>query len=250
MHYSHVKVVVPARYSSSRLPGKPLLMLADKPMFWHVIDKIKNAGFKDEDIVLATDHDDIKGQAEQYGINVVMTDVSHPSGTDRINEVARVKGWCDDTLILNVQGDEPLIPSEIIANLTIFAQSNPHFDICTVVAPILEEEELRKPSVVKVALGENSRALYFSRSSIPHNRDDVSSFEYSYRHIGLYSYSVKALNRFCQFPESNLEKIEKLEQLRALSNGMSIGAMLYKNKLSHGVDTENDYLLVKSIMEK
>ncbi len=244
-----VKVVIPARFGSSRLPGKPLLTICGKPIFWHVYQRVLEAGILPEDIVLATDDDSIFDQACKLNIASVMTGKNHSSGTDRLNEVAQLKGWSDDTLVINVQGDEPLIPSEIIQNLAQFSLANKHFDISTAIVPLTDNSDVINPNVVKVALGENSRAVYFSRSIIPFNRDDSNSVDGIYRHIGIYSYTVKSLRMFCKFPESLLEKHEKLEQLRALSNGLAIGAMKINEAPPHGVDTKEDYLSIKMIME-
>jgi len=250
MSNQNVKVVIPARYGSSRLPGKPLLELCGKPMFWHVVQKAVEAGFTLEDVIVATDDDRIFDAAERLDVPVMLTDVNHASGTDRLNEVATIKQWPDDTLIVNVQGDEPLIPSKLIRQLSEFASVSPQFDICTVISPLKSMDGLKNPNLVKVALGENNRAVYFSRSPIPCHRDEPESLNYIYRHIGIYAYSVKSLRSFCSFSESQLEKIEKLEQLRALSNGLTIGVTRFDEAPPHGIDTEQDYNNVKQIMEE
>ncbi|CAH0527268.1 3-deoxy-manno-octulosonate cytidylyltransferase [Vibrio hippocampi] len=245
-----IKVVIPARYGSSRLPGKPLLELCGKPIFWHVYQRAIEAGLHSEDIVLATDDERIFKLASQSNIAVIMTDASHNSGTDRLNEVATKLNWSDDTLVINVQGDEPLIPSTLISQLIKFTQQNLQFDITTVISPLSCHEDANNPSIVKVAVGESSQAVYFSRLPIPYNRDHSGILDAIYRHIGIYAYSVRSLRQFCQYPESTLERIEKLEQLRALSNGLSIGVTVVEQAPPHGIDTEQDYLKVKTIMEK
>lgn len=244
-----IKVVIPARYGSSRLPGKPLLPLCGQPLFWHVFQRVVEAGVQTEDIVLATDDHRILLKASQLSIPCVMTDSAHSSGTDRLNEVASQLGWDDETLIINVQGDEPLIPSELISRLIYFTQENSTFDITTAISPIHCLGDMTNPNVVKVAMGESSRAVYFSRSVIPFNREQPESIDSVYRHIGIYAYSVKGLRQFCQYPESTLESMEKLEQLRALCNGLSIGAMIEEQAPPHGIDTEQDYLTIKEMME-
>lgn len=245
-----LKVVIPARYGSSRLPGKPLLLLCGYPLFWHVFQRVIEAGVAAEDIVLATDDNRIASEAIRLSIPCVMTDVNHSSGTDRLNEVATTLGWSDDILVLNVQGDEPLIPSALIRQLIEFTKKNDQFAITTVISEIQSAGDVANPNIVKVALGERGRAVYFSRSPIPYNRDEPQSMNAVYRHIGIYAYSVNSLRQFCQYPESVLEQLEKLEQLRALSHGMSIGATIVEQAPPHGIDTEQDYLTVKTIMEK
>lgn len=236
-----IKVVIPARYGSTRLPGKPLLKLNHKPIYWHVVQRVLEAGIPLENIVVATDDIRIAQSAESLSIPVQLTDKKHISGTDRINEVASLLGWSDDVIVLNVQGDEPLIPHKLISELTQFTLKNPDFSITTVVSPIMAELDFIDPNIVKAVLGENNRALYFTRSPCPFNRNDPKSFIKSYRHVGIYAYKVSTLKQFCSYPESTLEGLEKLEQLRALCYGMSIGAMIIKDTPPHGVDTKNDY---------
>jgi 3-deoxy-manno-octulosonate cytidylyltransferase (CMP-KDO synthetase) len=244
------KIVIPARYGSSRLPGKPLLELDGKPLFWHVVQQSLKAGFAAEDVIVATDHSAIVQAAKQLDVPVVLTDVHHASGTDRLNEVARRKHWPDKTLVINVQGDEPLIPSELIRQLAVFSQASPQFDICTVVTSLQDEPEAcHNPNVVKVAIGADHRAVYFSRAPVPYHRDAPEHPERMYRHIGIYAYTVESLKLFCSYPESELEKLEKLEQLRALSHGLRIGVMPYHSTPHHGIDTEQDYLTIKQLME-
>lgn len=249
MAFENVKIVIPSRYGSSRLPGKPLMPLCQKPMFWHVVNQAVTAGFSIQDIVVATDDERIMEAAQRYVIPAVLTDVNHASGTDRLFEVCQKLGWHDDTLVINVQGDEPMIPPALITTLANFATQSPQFDICTVMSPIASVKDLHNPNVVKVAEGEQQRAVYFSRSPIPFDRESNDSLNSVYRHIGIYAYRVECLRQFCSFPESSLEKIEKLEQLRALSNGMSVGVVRYDDAPPHGIDTQEDYDNVKRIME-
>ncbi|MBF9001193.1 3-deoxy-manno-octulosonate cytidylyltransferase [Vibrio nitrifigilis] len=249
MAFENIKIVIPSRYGSSRLPGKPLMPLCEKPMFWHVVNQAVTAGFSIQDIVVATDDQRIMDAAQQYIIPAVLTDKNHASGTDRLYEVCEKLGWGDDTLVINVQGDEPMIPPALITTLANFATQSPQFDICTVMSPILSVADLHNPNVVKVAEGEGQRAVYFSRSPIPFDRESKDSLASVCRHIGIYAYRVERLRQFCSFPESSLEKIEKLEQLRALSHGMSIGVVRYNEAPPHGIDTQEDYDDVKHIME-
>ena len=246
---SAVKIVIPARFASTRLPGKPLLELNGKPMFWHVVQQVIKAGASLDDIIVATDNQLIVDVANSLNIPVLLTEKNHLSGTDRLNEVARSCFWSDDTLVVNVQGDEPLIPHELIRQLIDFANFSPQFDICTAITPLRSSKECQNSNIVKVAMGEKGRAIYFSRASIPFHRDDPESLHEVYRHIGIYSYRVKTLRAFCGFSESLVEKWEKLEQLRALSNGLTIGATCFDHALPHGVDTEEDYYKMKQLME-
>lgn len=246
---SQVKVVIPARYGSSRLVGKPLLEIKHKPIFWHVFQRCIEAGFTRDDIYLATDDQRIYSKSVSLGLSAVMTSVHHQSGSDRINEVAELIGWADDVIVINVQGDEPAIPSLLIRHLKEFSLKRVEFSITTAVTPIKSHEEFHNYNVVKSILSESGHTLSFTRAASPFCRDNPDDYSLAYRHIGIYSYRVKALRQFCSYPKSALEEYEKLEQLRALSNGMSIGAMTYLGDLPHGVDTLDDYLLIKNLME-
>lgn len=243
------KVVIPARYGSTRLPAKPLLEINKKPIFWHVAQRILEAGISINDLVIATDDSRIEIKANQLQLPVVMTKSTHASGTDRVSEVATKLGWSENTLVVNVQGDEPLIPSALIKKLISFSKMNPLFDLCTASVAINDYEDFTNPNVVKAIVTENNQALYFTRSPAPVDRDAPESLSHANRHIGIYLYSVKVLQKLCGLPESALEKSEKLEQLRALSNGLTIGVMKYSGDIPHGIDTESDYLNVKAIME-
>ena len=245
---NQLKVVIPARYGSTRLPGKALLELNGKPVYWHVVQRVIEAGISLDNIIVATDDQKIIDSANKYSIPIMLTSREHVSGTDRINEVALKSGWGDDVIVLNVQGDEPLIPHELISNLADFSYDNVDFSIATAVSPIKVEEEFINPNVVKAIVGENNRALYFTRSTSPFNRDSPKDYTHAYRHIGIYAYRVGALHQFCSYPESTLESYEKLEQLRALSYGMSIGVLIVSNAPPHGVDTIEDYQSLKIIM--
>jgi 3-deoxy-manno-octulosonate cytidylyltransferase (CMP-KDO synthetase) len=247
---SIIKVVIPARYGSSRLPGKPLLLLNDKPIYWHVVQRVLEAGISIEDIIVATDDQRIVDSANDEFVPVQLTSFTHVSGTDRLNEVALAKKWGNDVVVINVQGDEPLIPPQLVSDLVKFTSENINYSITTAVTPITSEEDYINPNVVKAILGENGRALYFTRSSCPFNRNTPEDYSHAYRHIGIYAYRVGVLNEFCSYPESLLESCEKLEQLRALSYGMTIGAIVINNAPPHGIDTEQDYQHIKSLMEK
>lgn len=246
----NVKVVIPARFGSSRLQGKPLLPILGRPMVLHVVERCLEAGISAENIFVATDDIKIAAELNSENVQVVMTSINHNSGTDRIHEVAVKYKWLDDDIVVNVQGDEPMIPAKLIKSVGQFALNNPNFDITTAVVPINSMDDFNNPNVVKAILGSNGRALYFTRSSAPLNRDNPSDLSLAKRHIGIYSYRVSALNEFCSLGSDELENYEKLEQLRALSYGMSIGSIIYQGKVPHGVDTLKDYEDIKCLMEK
>lgn len=246
---TQIKVVIPARYGSTRLPGKPLLNINNKPIYWHVVQRVLEAGIELKNIIVATDDERIVQSAKSLSIPVQLTDKKHSSGTDRINEVALLNGWGEDVIILNVQGDEPLIPCHLISDLVEFTCRHSNFSIMTAVTPIKDEYDFLNPNVVKAVLGEKNRALYFTRSTSPFNRNNPKDFSLSYRHIGIYAYRVNMLNKFCSYPETELEKCEKLEQLRALGNGMSIGAIIIDDEPPHGIDTMQDYEKITLLMD-
>ncbi|MGF1848319.1 3-deoxy-manno-octulosonate cytidylyltransferase [Vibrio lentus] len=246
-----VKIVIPARYASSRLPGKPLLNLAGKPLVLHVVDRCIEAGMSVKNIFIATDDIRIVESLSSARVAVVMTSALHRSGTDRINEVAKRERWPDNTVVLNVQGDEPLIPSDLIQKVAIFASERDDFDISTAVVPILSQSDFHNVNVVKAIIGRRNRALYFTRSAAPLNRDSNDDLRLAKRHIGIYAYRVGALKQFCTNGEDCLEAYEKLEQLRALSIGMSIGAIEYDGLVPHGIDTIDDFeSVIKLVNEK
>ena len=245
-----IKIVIPARYGSSRLPGKPLLKINKRPVVWHVVQRCLEAGFSIDDIIVATDDIRIVEALSEYELTVMMTSTEHQSGSDRIYEVAANYSWTADTVVINVQGDEPLIPAELIKSVASFAKKSPEFVITTAVTAIIDRQDFTNPNVVKAILGEDGRALYFTRASSPFCRDNPTCLDLAYRHIGIYTYKVSALRDFCSYPESALESYEKLEQLRALSRGMPIGATIYHGDIPHGVDTLEDFEQIKDIMEK
>ncbi len=225
--------IIPARYASTRFPGKALAMLCGKPMIQHTYEK---AAASQADIVaVATDHELIMDAVAAFGGKAVMTAESHQSGTDRIYEAAQSLADCD--IIINVQGDEPLIPTSVIDELITLMRSRPDVDMATVAVPG-SREELTDPNKVKVVFGENNMALYFSRSMIPYLREGGDDTPV-YLHWGIYAYRRKALEKFVSLPQSRFEKCEKLEQLRALENGIGI-YVLTSNLQSIGVDTPED----------
>ncbi len=236
-------VVIPARYGSTRLPAKPLLEIAGKPMIQWVVEAACRSGAAE--IVVATDDERIAAAVtDPRGGNhslAVMTRAEHPSGTDRIAEVAKIRGWSGGTLVVNVQGDEPQLPPELIDQVAGLLETDRKADLATLCTPIGNREEFLNPNVVKVVRAADGAALYFSRAPIPHVRDgDPCSFAGAYRHLGIYAYRVEALLRMTSLPVSRLEACEKLEQLRALEAGMRIAVGIASRVPAIGVDTRED----------
>ena len=244
-------VVIPARISSTRLPGKPLLDIGGKPMVIRVAEQAAQSGA--QQIVIATDHESIFSAALQSGFNACMTRADHSSGTDRIAEVVAQKGWSDDTIVVNVQGDEPLIPPALISAVAQHLHDHPECAIATACHPIHDEASMRNPNVVKAVLDKNGNALYFSRAQIPYPRDvfaqggalphDLPIL----RHIGIYAYRASFLRAFGQLAPAAIEQVEALEQLRALWHGYQIGVTITKDAPPNGVDTEADLLTVRKL---
>jgi 3-deoxy-manno-octulosonate cytidylyltransferase (CMP-KDO synthetase) len=241
------KVVIPARYASTRLPGKPLLNIAGKPMIAHVCERAIEAGA--EDIVVATDDLRIFDTVTDLGIKVLMTHPDHQSGTERIAEVIQHYGWHEDDIIVNLQGDEPLIPPYYICEVAFALAGQQKAGIATLAAKILNGEEITNSNAVKVVVDKNNYALYFSRATIPHCRDahNLASTNYL-RHIGMYAYRVDFLNRYCAWQASPLESIESLEQLRILWHGDKVLVKVVDKTPAAGVDTLEDLLRVEQEM--
>ena len=237
--------VIPARYGSTRLPGKSLVKLCGKPLIIWVMEAVSRAKELD-DVIVATDDIRIYKEVKLSGFTPVMTRVDHPSGTDRIAEA--IKGRAAD-IIVNIQGDEPLIDPRLIDQIVRKLRKDKHFDMATAIAPVATKEELDQSSVVKVVFDKQMRALYFSRSVIPCVRDDdmgVVDGIY-WRHIGIYGYRASFLKKFVKAPQCKLEQAEKLEQLRALHIGANI-AVIKTDKASAGVDTPEDVARVEKLL--
>ncbi len=253
-------LVIPARYASTRLPGKPLLQLAGKPMIQHVFERaqeasiaLKELGF--ESIVIATDDERIQTTCKSFGAEVCMTSAKHETGSDRLAEVVTKYGWSDDTIVVNLQGDEPLTPvsslKQVAENLVKF----PETSIATLATPLNSEAEYQDQNVVKVVTDKNGIALYFSRANIPFQRDkqdgspsDFTFRHFALRHIGIYAYRADYLKSFAQMDECQIEQLEKLEQLRAMWHGARIHVDIASEMPGHGVDTEADLLVVEKIL--
>lgn len=247
------KVVIPARYGSTRLPGKPLLNIAGKPMIAHVCERAQEADA--DEIVVATDDERILQAVTDLGIKAVMTRADHQSGTERIAEVARLCGWAGDEIIVNLQGDEPLIPPAYIRETAMVLAGQKLAGIATLAAEINDPEEIFNPNAVKVVLNKDGYALYFSRAPIPWERDAFTrsggapSGKLPYlRHIGMYAYTVDFLNRYCLWDASKLESVESLEQLRILWHGEAIRVKIVDKTPAAGVDTQEDLLRVEQVL--
>ena len=241
--------VIPARMNSTRLPGKPLLAIAGKAMILRVAERALASEAKA--VYVATDDDGIRIVCESAGIKVCMTDSAHPSGTDRIAEVARQLELPADAIIVNVQGDEPLIPPAVINQVAANLAARPEVGICTLYSPIQDEAEFANPNMVKLVTDNKGSVLYFSRAMIPFPRDGISSvvLHEAKRHVGLYAYRVSVLQQFGQWPPAVLEHTEKLEQLRAMANGIKIHAELCCQRIPPGVDTPEDLEHVRKLIQ-
>jgi 3-deoxy-manno-octulosonate cytidylyltransferase (CMP-KDO synthetase) len=238
------KAVVPARYASTRLPAKPLLDLGGKPMVARVADRAVQSGA--EEVWVATDHPDVVRAAEAHGLSVLLTRADHPTGTDRLAEVVEQRGWSDDTIVVNVQGDEPLLDPQLIAR-TAGRLAESGADIATLAHPIDNPADFFAPNVVKVVCRADGDAMYFSRAPIPFARDHFAARKDAlpaglpaYRHIGLYAYRAGFLRAYARLTPSPVEGFEALEQLRALWHGYRISVLVSDHLPMPGVDTPED----------
>ncbi|OIQ94430.1 3-deoxy-manno-octulosonate cytidylyltransferase [mine drainage metagenome] len=247
------KVVIPARFASTRLPGKPLLDIGGKPMVVRVAEQASLSGA--EQIIIATDHQPIVAAAQEHGFQARMTRADHNSGTDRIAEISAQQGWTGDTIVVNVQGDEPLIPPALIRSVAQHLHDHPDCAIATACHPIHDEASMRNPNIVKAVLDKHGNALYFSRAPIPWPRDAYAGnapspqHAHALRHIGIYAYRASFLHIYGQLAPAQIEQIESLEQLRALYHGYRIGVAVTPEAPPSGVDTEADLLLAREIFE-
>lgn len=247
-------VVIPARFASSRLPGKPLLEIARQPMVQHVWERARASSAAR--VVIATDDGRVEAAAASFGADVVMTREDHPSGTDRLAEVVETLALPDDTIVVNVQGDEPLIPPAVIdqvaGNLAAHAQAS----IATLCEAIDDGSLLRDPNAVKVVFRRDGMALYFSRACIPWPRDyggpdgSLPQDSHWYRHIGLYAYRAAFLRRFARWSAAPPERCERLEQLRALYEGETIHVAEACDVVPGGVDTAADLEAVRALISR
>jgi 3-deoxy-manno-octulosonate cytidylyltransferase (CMP-KDO synthetase) len=245
------KVVIPARYASTRLPGKPLLDIAGKPMVVRVAERAVASGATE--VCVATDHEAIAKALAQHGFSAVMTRVDHASGTDRIAEVAAKRGWHGDEIIVNVQGDEPLIPPQLIREVAQSLADHDEAAIATACHAIHDRDSMFNPNIVKVVSDKRGYALYFSRAPIPYARDafavgqEVPAGAPVFRHIGIYAYRAAFLKAYSQLPPAEIESCEALEQLRALWHGYRISVTQTSSAPAAGVDTVADLEYVREI---
>ncbi|HWL51971.1 MAG TPA: 3-deoxy-manno-octulosonate cytidylyltransferase [Chthoniobacteraceae bacterium] len=242
---SCVVAILPARWGSTRFPGKPLCPIAGRPLIRHVWERARQAQRIDR-VIIATDDERIAKAAQEFGAEVAMTDSTHQSGTDRIAEVAA--SLPQATHLLNVQGDEPLVEPALLDRLAEALIASPELGMITAANPFYDHETLVNPNVVKVVLDAGGHALYFSRSAIPHQRGGEVIGTPLLRHHGLYGYSAPFLRQFVGWQPSPLELAEQLEQLRALENGARIRVIVTECR-SIGVDTPEDVARVEALLE-
>ncbi len=249
-------VIIPARYGSTRLPGKPLALINGKPMIQHVVEQARQSAAKQ--VIVATDDKRVFEAVKEFGGEVCMTASNHASGTDRIHEVTQIYSLADDDIVVNVQGDEPSIPPSVINQVAENLRQHNEAAAATLCEVINEQSEFNNPNAVKVVSDLHSYALYFSRAAIPYFRDNSPFTEYSkpqnhhahdsvssialfpQRHIGIYAYRVSLLKQFVQWPVASLEAIESLEQLRILANGKKIHVDEAVTTVPAGIDTPED----------
>lgn len=246
------RVVIPARYASSRLPGKPLLDIAGKPMIQHVYERALESGASQ--VIVATDDSRVEKAALGFAAQVCMTSPSHHSGTDRIAEVARLQEFADDDIVVNVQGDEPLISPTLISQVAEDLKAHTDASVATLRHLINSAEEVFDPNVVKVVTDEKGYALYFSRAPIPWSRQDfdketrqLPAGKVYYRHLGIYAYRVGFLQRYTGWQAVPMEQLEALEQLRVLAKGERIHVAEATDLPEAGVDTKADLERVRAL---
>jgi 3-deoxy-manno-octulosonate cytidylyltransferase (CMP-KDO synthetase) len=247
-------VVIPARYGSTRLPGKPLLDIHGKPMVQRVWEQACRS--QAERVVIATDDQRIFNAAEEFGAQACMTSAEHPSGTDRLQQVVTELGLPDDHIVVNVQGDEPLIPPQVIDQVAVNLANNSEAGMATLCEEITALGDLTNPNVVKVVFDAKGMALYFSRAPIPWPRDAFMQAQDNmpdngkwFRHIGIYAYRTRFLHEYVTWSPAPQETLEQLEQLRALHNGVSIHVAIAGAPVPGGVDTQADLDQVRRLLE-
>lgn len=249
------KIVIPARYTSTRLPGKPLADIAGKPMIVRVVERVRGAGA--EEIWVATDHLAVLEAVRAAGFQAIMTRSDHPSGTDRIAEVAAARGWDAQTIVVNVQGDEPLIEPALVARVAAALADDARAAVATACHAINDASEFFNPNVVKVVCANDGAALYFSRAPIPYARDAfavsrerVPAQLPAMRHIGLYAYRAGFLATHASLAPTLIEEFEALEQLRMLAHGMRIRVVAAEAAPQAGVDTPEDLERVRRAFDR
>lgn len=233
-------VVIPSRYASERLPGKPLRLISGKPMLQHVYERGTESAAAE--VVIATDDERIAAAAESFSATCCMTSGEHRSGTDRLAEAARESGWSTDRIVVNLQGDEPLLPAQLIDQCAALLDDE-QADVATLASPIQSQQDFENPNIVKTVVDDNGFALYFSRAAIPYARSAVNSDlarNSALHHHGIYAYRNSVLQTIVSAAQSPLEIAEQLEQLRALSLGLKIKVGIPPVRPGPGVDTEED----------
>jgi 3-deoxy-manno-octulosonate cytidylyltransferase (CMP-KDO synthetase) len=246
-------VIIPARFGSTRLPGKPLLQIGARPLIQWVWQSAVDSGAAS--VLVATDDERIRAAALKFGADCVMTSPNHVSGTDRIAETVHAKGFAPDDIVVNLQGDEPMMPAGVVAGVAQGLRRTEGSDISTAVAPVQSLREFLDPNCVKALRARDGRALYFSRAPVPWPRDSIAaerpvSFEGAWRHIGIYAYRVRSLLQLAAWPPTPLEMTEKLEQLRALEHGMHIHLVALSESPPAGIDTPEDLERARAILQK
>ncbi len=244
-------VVIPARYAATRLPGKPLADIGGRPLIRWVWERARASGAAT--VTVATDDQRILAAAGAFGADCLLTSSTHSSGTDRVAEIVRARGFAAGEIIVNLQGDEPLIEPSLLADLAQALRERPSADIATAAAPVGSLAEFLDPNCVKALRAVDGRALYFSRAPVPWPRDrqnagQPAGFAGAWRHIGLYAYRVQSLLRFAELPPTPLETTEKLEQLRALEHGMNIYLLTLLRPPPAGIDTAEDLARIRALL--
>ena len=249
------RVIIPARYGSTRLPGKPLRLIAGRPLIEHVYARARASGASE--VIVATDDVRIASACEQFGADVALTDTTHASGTNRIAEVVRRRGFREHDLIVNVQGDEPLLDPQLIRTVAQHLEDHAAAAIATACHPVEDNTAWVSPNVVKVVFDRHGYALYFSRAPIPHMRAGApadalwgSDAAPVFRHVGIYAYRVGFLLLYSRLTPAPAEKAEALEQLRALWHGYRISVALVPAPVAGGVDTPEDLERVRRLIDR
>ena len=245
-------VVIPARMGSTRLPRKVLRDIGGKPLVQHTWEAARNSGAAS--VIIATDDHEVLEACRKFGADARMTAITHNSGTDRVDEIAKSAGWSADTVVVNLQGDEPLMPPALIRHAAELLAEDATAHMATLCHPLHAVEDWLNPNIVKLVMDRQQHARYFSRAPIPWKRDGATRESprlpegLAFRHIGIYAYRVAALARFSALPAGVLEDCEALEQLRALENGLCIRVGITDNPPPRGVDTEDDLQIVTRLL--